>query len=281
MLKPKVFFGSSSERLAIAKQIRDKLADACDEAVVWDEGVFNQNSSTLDDLLRAALKFDFAVFVFGPDDVVSSRGRQAFTVRDNVLFEFGLFLGQLGRERTFRVVAQAPAGARGAADEVHVPTDLQGITNLSFNSNATNSDAEAGRVAFRIQEQLNKVGVRRMKGIGRPIDWLGVPTHNGLSLSYSLQQSEPGANGLWPIQLTVERTAARDFPFTGEVLFRMETFEYPQIARVSFERASIVVGASKPFRVRASADEGATILELDLATFEDLCQTFRKSTPTT
>ena len=42
-------------------------------------------------LERAVLDFDFAVFVFSPDDQIISRETQV-VARDNVIFELGLFI---------------------------------------------------------------------------------------------------------------------------------------------------------------------------------------------
>jgi predicted nucleotide-binding protein len=46
---------------------------------------------------------DFAAFVVTADDVTASRGRRKASPRDNVVFEIGLFMGAIGRERTFVV----------------------------------------------------------------------------------------------------------------------------------------------------------------------------------
>jgi predicted nucleotide-binding protein len=48
--------------------------------------------------------FDFAILVLTPDDLTQSRGKQQPSPRDNVVFELGLFIGALGRDRVFMVV---------------------------------------------------------------------------------------------------------------------------------------------------------------------------------
>jgi predicted nucleotide-binding protein len=59
---------------------------------------------------------DFGVFVFPPDDVVRMRKKEHQAIRDNVIFELGLFIGRLGRERNFIVM---PRGT----DKLHIPSE--------------------------------------------------------------------------------------------------------------------------------------------------------------
>jgi len=65
--------------------------------------------------------FDFGIFVFSPDDIVKMRGQEFQSARDNVLFELGLFIGRLGKERGIILL---PRGQ----EDFHLPTDLLGIT---------------------------------------------------------------------------------------------------------------------------------------------------------
>jgi predicted nucleotide-binding protein len=98
MSKPRAFIGSSSESLGVAYAVQQNLADDV-EAVVWNQGVFELSLSTIESLTKSLANTDFGIFVFSPDDIARIRGTDAHTVRDNVSFEFGLFVGRLGRER--------------------------------------------------------------------------------------------------------------------------------------------------------------------------------------
>jgi hypothetical protein len=124
MPKPTVFIGSSTEQLATAHALAERLR-AFANPTVWDNAEFELNESIFDGLLKAAQVTDYAVFVFDPDDVTRIRNVDSRTVRDNVLFEFGLFIGRMGKGRTFWISARAGEGH-------HIPTDLIGITHLSF-----------------------------------------------------------------------------------------------------------------------------------------------------
>lgn len=119
-MKPRIFVGSSTERLDLARAVQANLnGDATIQ--VWDQGVFGLSEYNLDSLLQALDESDFGVFIFSPDDSANVRGEHKFTVRDNVLFEAGLFAGRLGRERTFFV---APSPNTG---ENNIASDLNGL----------------------------------------------------------------------------------------------------------------------------------------------------------
>jgi predicted nucleotide-binding protein len=121
--RPTVFIGSSSEGLPVAELVQLNLDYSCD-CVIWSQGVFGLSEGTLESLVRAADRFDFAVLVLTPDDLVAKRNVTGQQPRDNVLFELGLFMGKLGRERTFIV--------HGRGLDLKLPTDLAGITPATF-----------------------------------------------------------------------------------------------------------------------------------------------------
>jgi len=123
-MRPTLFVGSSSESLAVAYAVQSNL-DEIAEAIVWTQGIFELTKSYLESLLDALDDTDFAVFIFGADDLARIRGIEMKTARDNVVFELGLFIGRLGRERTFIIMP------KGVSD-FHLPSDLMGITNATF-----------------------------------------------------------------------------------------------------------------------------------------------------
>lgn len=122
-MRPNIFIGSSSEGLALAKAIKIEL-DKKFTATVWTEDLFALGHDTLSDLLRFVQCFDFAVLVLLDDDKTMSRGTKKGSPRDNVIFEMGLFMGALGRRRTFPVVAET------TGESLKIPSDLLGNTAL-------------------------------------------------------------------------------------------------------------------------------------------------------
>lgn len=122
--RPVLFLGCSTESLPIAQAIQSALAHDPIVVKVWTDDIFEASSFPIESLERELYRVDFATLVLSPDDEVISRGIATDAPRDNIVFELGLFMGALGRFRTFLVY---PNGI-----DVKVPTDLEGLTALTY-----------------------------------------------------------------------------------------------------------------------------------------------------
>jgi len=120
--QPEVFIGSSKESLPVAREIQSGLSHDGMLVSVWTDGVFRASWSVIDGLLQAVKRSDFAILVLTGDDSVVSRDLKKAAPRDNCVFELGLFMGALGRDRTFIV---KPRG-----DDIKIPSDLLGLIPL-------------------------------------------------------------------------------------------------------------------------------------------------------
>ncbi|HKS97821.1 MAG TPA: nucleotide-binding protein [Terriglobia bacterium] len=123
-MKPTLFIGSSSESLDVAYAIQENLED-CSEPIVWKQGLFDVSEFVLESLLDALDDANFGVFVFAADDLTKIRGQEMKTTRDNIIFELGLFVGRLGRKRSFVVMPKEVEG-------LHLPSDLVGLNTATF-----------------------------------------------------------------------------------------------------------------------------------------------------
>jgi predicted nucleotide-binding protein len=122
--KPSVFIGSSSESLAVARELKKGLPHDTISVALWTDGVFRASSFAIDDLLDQVKGADFAILVLGQDDTVISRRIKTSAPRDNVIFELGLFMGALGRLRTLIVKPKRLV--------TKIPSDLLGLTPLEY-----------------------------------------------------------------------------------------------------------------------------------------------------
>ena len=156
--RPSLFIGSSSEGLKIAKTLQVLLDHSC-EVVVWSQGIFGLSQGTLESMVVAVDEFDFAILVLTPDDLVTSRQGAGPAPRDNVLFELGLFMGGLGRERTFLVYDRTA--------KLKLPSDLAGVTAATFEPHHSgNLQSALGAAATKIEGQIERFGRRDVKQLG-------------------------------------------------------------------------------------------------------------------
>lgn len=120
---PKLFIISSSEAIAVAEELRRQLEHDV-FSTVWNNGVFFAGGYPLEALEKAVSESDFAIAIAQPDDVIRSRKKMQPTLRDNVLFELGLFMGKLTRHRAILIHPKVR--------NLKIPSDLHGLTLLSY-----------------------------------------------------------------------------------------------------------------------------------------------------
>ena len=149
-MKPKVFIGSSTEGLEVARGVELQLKHDA-EVTVWKDGVFGLGKGTLESLVLALDEFDFAILVLSPDDMMVSRDETFQSPRDNILLELGMFIGRLGRERTFIVFNRDK--------DLKLPSDLAGVTMADYGDRRDgNLVAALGPPSTRIRYAIKSHG---------------------------------------------------------------------------------------------------------------------------
>lgn len=155
MNKPIIFIASSSEALLFTKAVNIRLENF-GKIRQWDNA-FELSSVTINKLIEKAEDCDYAIFVFHNDDDIIIRENTYSSVRDNVLFELGLFIGKLGLENCFIF---AP---KNFESNLRLPTDLSGVTISFYDVTdkpldaVTASCAKAEMAITEIEEKKNKV----------------------------------------------------------------------------------------------------------------------------
>lgn len=138
----KFFIASSGRAIELAKALREFLTTDYSEATIWKEQKAGETSDTIIEMLEEAAKkkFDFAAIILTKDDIVkpgeleetgagaAEQGKikpseKSLHARDNCIFEAGLFMGALGRDRCFLI------SSVGTED---LPIDLRGIRRFVF-----------------------------------------------------------------------------------------------------------------------------------------------------
>jgi hypothetical protein len=154
----RLFIGSSSEGLDVARNLQEELETLkiCD-VTRWDQDVFEASGYSLDSLLRTAADVDFAVLIASPDDVTVSRSEESPAVRDNIILEFGLFVGAIGRPRTY-LLATGPGSLK-------LPSDMLGLTRLPFRPRpGGNLRGAVNGAVLKLEQQIKALGPRPANG---------------------------------------------------------------------------------------------------------------------
>jgi CRP/FNR family transcriptional regulator, cyclic AMP receptor protein len=151
--KPKLFIISSAESLEIAREVQTALErDAT--VTVWTNGVFFASWYSLEALEKAVDASDFAVAIAQGDDMKESRGEKSPTIRDNVVFELGLFMGRLSRYRTFLVCPRTPG--------LKLPSDLHGLNVAQYEPGDDDLASRIAPACNEIRKVINDLGVLKL-----------------------------------------------------------------------------------------------------------------------
>lgn len=122
--RTKVFIISSVESLEVARIVQNSFAHDNFLPVLWTDGVFRVASYPMQSLIDEVTDSDFAIAIAHGDDTSSIRSKEWPVPRDNVIFELGLFMGHLGKDRA---ILMEPRD-----DGVKLPSDMTGITTIPY-----------------------------------------------------------------------------------------------------------------------------------------------------
>jgi predicted nucleotide-binding protein len=145
--KRKIFIGSSTEGLNVARKIKTSLKfDA--HVDTWADGIFDIPGQAYIEVIENILNtYEYGIFVFTPDDTIFSRGNISKIPRDNVIFEYGMFMGKHSRKKAFFII---PRGI-----DIKIMTDLLGITSLDYDSTNTNLQSAVSDACDQIRAIIN------------------------------------------------------------------------------------------------------------------------------
>src|SRR5690349_10971754 len=141
-----IFIGSSKEGLKVAEATQVLLSADNFDVLVWNQGAFGLGKSILEELMSFLDKCDFAIFILRADDLLTSKGQIYSATRDNVLFELGLFIGRLGRLKTFIIY--------DSSTDTKIMSDLSGILYTSFDGAKPDLNMSLGPAVSRIKQQI-------------------------------------------------------------------------------------------------------------------------------
>lgn len=138
----KIFLGSSRESLNDLKKIAIWIEETGHDPVLWnDPTLFLPGYSILSELIKLSNSVDAAIFLFNEDDKIWYRGSKLSQPRDNVLFEYGLFMGKLGENKSIICYK----------GDTKIPTDVSGIIYANISEKSIN------RARIAIESWINNI----------------------------------------------------------------------------------------------------------------------------
>ncbi len=261
----RIFIGSSTEGLRIAKYIQAVLnndplnqnaSNKTFECILWNDGtVFQNNTSYLDSLLKAASMFDFGILLATKDDRSVMRQKGFKTPRDNVIFEFGLFIGRLGPNRAYVIQEK----------EAKLPSDMAGINVAQFTASknlktCTSLNHEIGRLRDNILEKINQPE-------------LGLLPSTGLAIGFYNAYIAPICDHLFDAKkVKINGTTYKKFEmqifFPTDLKERMRMESYKYFRENGFKECTFKTSAGRPVKTEYKVDDKdpARLILLDMPT---------------
>lgn len=152
-MKSRIFIGSSTESLEIAKRVKVFMEPEF-ECELWAKNFFEINKATYDNLVQKAPSFDYAIFIGGTDDVVfrfknRKIPQKKAAPRDNVYIEFALYGGILSVSRSFFILDK----------KCKVASDLLGYTFFYYDGSPESVEKCCSQLktAIREEDQINRI----------------------------------------------------------------------------------------------------------------------------
>jgi hypothetical protein len=177
MNKPKtIFIASASEDTTITMMIAEAIRDAqistslCFvlEPKPWFKEEFTLNHANLHSLVKFPKKYDYACFLFTPRDTIISKDMTSLRVRDNVVFEFGLFVSQKdGINKSFIIHPDD--------NNLKLASDIAGIVTVKYTHTSNpqflsaNIKAAVARIIKAIEEFEDELKDRSAKAVNASV----------------------------------------------------------------------------------------------------------------
>jgi Predicted nucleotide-binding protein containing TIR-like domain len=161
MRKFRVFIASSEKVHSFAKMIRDEIntADYC-SAETWKDAFASSGAQSKIEALEQWIRlYDYAVILFAKADLLIREAGQDSKSHDDCVFEAGLFMAALGRQRSVLFTSGEPNA---------LPSDLGGISGTRFTEPDDLASYEKCRPAVQAIASAVQASVQRIAASRSP-----------------------------------------------------------------------------------------------------------------
>jgi hypothetical protein len=235
----KIFVASSKESLEfsvglkVEAAVKARLRNPNTQFEPWTRA-FDLSKTYIESLEKVIEEVDFAILIITPDDRTISRHKRTRSPRDNVIFELGVFMGSLGRDRCF-VLKEESA-------DLKLPTDLLGVhfATFSYRDLSASVDACGLPIAEPVEEQKTRPRLPKDVMIAQAAHrefcqsvegtwWERIPIGRICELTFFQVEWAPMYN-------SVSLSDGRTYDRTGEPVAKWESL----LARVDGEKRQIL-----------------------------------------
>ncbi len=230
-----VFVGSSSEFLKLPWDPRGVVRTTVGGHSLPDGSRLNVNVWTdwfedhptmeiFRSLDLAAKTSEWAIFVFRADDLrrrLRAKSIGVATVRDNVLFELGLFFGYLGTQRVFILEEEKNS------HKVKVAGDIDGIQRYRF-SDHRSFERVLKKVCKKIEERSQIPFLRWVPAASLAIGYCSQGLRPFVEQRRSIGRQRPGATSRFKVEVLVPTKSFAGLAFS-DVRARFEGAGYRQL----------------------------------------------------
>jgi len=252
-MKPRIFVGYSKDYVCIAESVKRHLSNDFDVNLWTDPHIFIPSENIFSALIEETKKSDFAILIFSPDDKIKIKGEEKKIPRDNVVFEYGLFLGALGQRR---VVHLRPAEKN---IDLRIPTDLGGVLYETYDINLPEATSNGSNLLNKFAENATRDASEKIRQQFWDYGLKDGPTHVCV-ICYKIEEKNKIKYLLVKTkkeQVNKAKAKRRIFP-KGEAVNEEEDLNLEE-KRAAFKRAAIKhaidkAGVSGKFRPNKSQE---------------------------
>ncbi|WP_167618076.1 TIR domain-containing protein [Maribellus sediminis] len=144
----KIFIGSSTCSLEYAQAVKGVIEskNLNFDVDIWDDVFGKANSTNIEVLEKAIEDYKFSIFIFSPDDKINMANNvtEKSIPRDNVIFEYGLFMGKNGRNPNTSFIV--PKNWK----DLRILSDIDGLNRYSYDYKNTNKESAVRTACDRI-----------------------------------------------------------------------------------------------------------------------------------
>lgn len=126
-MKPKIFISSSAKGMEFVNALTEKLSKAADP-IVWSANELSLSGNIIEKLNEYIEESNYGVFFIAPDELSENNDGHINIVKENILFELGLWLGKKGKDS---MVIVAPDNIKNNI----FPSDIKILKNKYYSVN--------------------------------------------------------------------------------------------------------------------------------------------------